>query len=109
MTTIIKWLPEPISAYELAAIIQSGCASGAYMPAVTYYTAKETMAKHGDAIMSFIDDHIGDINYQIRDESWGQVCCYILSTAVEILCSLHDSESDWDDGETIVLHHTDHE
>jgi hypothetical protein len=37
------WVQSDISPYDVAAIVQGGCASGAYMPAVTYYTARNTM------------------------------------------------------------------
>jgi len=31
------WIVNELTPYDLAAINQGGCASGAYMPAVTYY------------------------------------------------------------------------
>ena len=46
-----EWITQSLSPYDIAAINQGGCASGAYMPAVTYYQATKTMAEHGnDAI-----------------------------------------------------------
>lgn len=34
-----RWIDQDISPNDIAAICQGGCASGAYMPAVTYYQA----------------------------------------------------------------------
>jgi hypothetical protein len=47
----------------LQSISQGGCASGAYMPAVTYHTALETMLEHGDDILSYIEDQLDRLLY----------------------------------------------
>ena len=45
------WIDQDISPQNIAAIVQGGCASGAYMPAVTYHQALETMSEYGDDIL----------------------------------------------------------
>jgi hypothetical protein len=70
----------------VAAIYQGGCESGAYMPAVTYYDARQTMAEHGDEIVDDIrDSGAFDENYlAIReDEDFSWYCCRMVSAAVE--------------------------
>ena len=49
-----RWIEQDISPSDVAAIVQGGCASGAYMPAVTYYDATQTMNEHGDDILQYI-------------------------------------------------------
>ena len=39
--------------YDIQAIQESGCASGAYMPAVTYYTAMACMVNNLDQVMEY--------------------------------------------------------
>lgn len=71
----------------VAAIYQGGCASGAYMPAVTYYDARQTMGKDGDAIIDDLrESGAFDENFlAIReDEDFSGYCCRMVSAAVEV-------------------------
>lgn len=68
---------------DLEAIVHGGCASGAYMPAVTYYKARETMSIYGDDVLESIDDYLADVGVSLEGESWSGVCCMLLSIAVE--------------------------
>lgn len=77
------WIDQDITPADVAAIIQGGCASGAYMPAVTYYTAKQTMAEHGDEVLEYIEDHLGELP-SVEGGSWSGIAVLFLSTAVEI-------------------------
>jgi hypothetical protein len=72
---------------ELAAIIQGGCASGAFMPAVSYYTATRIMSDHGDDILNYIDSVYGEIPSPQSGESWSGMAVYYCSMAVELWCS----------------------
>jgi hypothetical protein len=76
------WIDAHISPYDVAAIVQEGCA-GAYMPAVTYHKALATMNEHGDDVLQYIEDAIGDLP-NVTGQSWGQIACTYLSTAVEL-------------------------
>ena len=78
------WIEQDITPYDVAAICQGGCASGAYMPAVTYYQAIRTMGEHGDNILDYIRDGVGEIMWPSLDESWGSMACYFVSLAVEL-------------------------
>ena len=75
---------------------KGGCMSGAFMPAVTYYDAKQHMAIHGDAILDYIRDTFGAIPAHEKD-FWGSVCTFYYSLAVETWCTQFDLEDvDWD-------------
>ena len=56
--TVPPWIEEDISPATIAAIVQGGCESGAYMPAVTYGDALDTMLKHGDQVFDYLADHL---------------------------------------------------
>ena len=94
-----EWIEGELSIADIQAIQQGGCASGAYMPAVTYHMANDTMAKYGDDVMEYIKDYLGD-NYSdliTVDTSWSDLAVKFLSTAVEQWCSQFDLDGvDWD-------------
>lgn len=82
-----RWIDQDITAATCAAIMQGGCESGAYMPAVTYWQAIETMAAHGDDVVDYILDGIGH-HPDTRDcGTWGQIAVLYLSLAVDIWAS----------------------
>ena len=66
-------------------LCQGGCASGAYMPAVTYYDAKRTMDQHGDEIIEYLWEQFGEwpSSDLASNGSWGGLCCHYFSMAVE--------------------------
>lgn len=78
------WIAYPLTAMDIASICQGGCASGAYMPAVTYSQALATMAEHGDDVLEYIEWAFEYIPQPERGEGWGQIACRYLSTAVEL-------------------------
>ncbi len=86
------WISSDLSPYEVAAIVNGGCASGAYMPAVTYHKALETMAEHGDDVLQYIEDALGDLPQPPRDTSWSGLAVFYLSTAVELWASSVESD-----------------
>ena len=91
------WIDKDISPYTVAAIEQGGCESGAYMPAVTYYTAMQTMTTHGDDVLDFINEHYGELP-NVNDQSWSGIACTYLSFAVELWAlSAHALLQDMDD------------
>lgn len=79
--------PEEMSIYDIDAIMTGGCASGSYMPAVTYHTALETMADHGDDVLSYIHDQMGELPKPSDSESWSGMASHYLSLAVELWAS----------------------
>lgn len=85
------WIDDAITWNDVDAIVKGGCASGAYMPAVTYSDAMETMRLAGDEVLQYIED-----NSELPDvsgESWSGMACKYLSTAVELwACGVQD---DW--------------
>ena len=84
-----RWIDQDISPSTIQAILQGGCASGAYMAAMWYSEAIKTMSLHGDEVVAFLDEHIGGV--ESGDGwpafgSWGEIACYYLSSAVEVWC-----------------------
>lgn len=77
------WIDQDISPADVAAILQGGCASGAYMPAMTYHTARQIMAEHGDDVLEYIKDCLDELP-PIESESWSGIAVLFLSTAVEL-------------------------
>lgn len=84
-----RWIDQDITVSDVAAIIEGGCESGAYMPAVEYVTALDTMNKHGEDIMDFIGDELGGcgdvLEYAAKqDVSWSGLAVRFVSAAVEL-------------------------
>ena len=95
------WIDGPLTGQEIADIQCGGCASGAYMPAVLYADARDTMFDHGDEVVEFIRSVLGDLPVQC-DGSWSQYCCNLLSTAVELWATQYeivDEDEDEDEDE----------
>lgn len=89
--------PANLDLSDIQAIQQGGCASGAYMPAVTYWQASKTMAEHGDDVLEYIVDQWGELPTPDNDLSWSGIAVLYLSTAVEIWCAQFDLDGvDWD-------------
>lgn len=83
---------------DIKAICHGGCASGAYMPAVTYYQARETMSEHGDDVLQYIQGNYGELPRPRDDESWSGIAVHYLSIAVELWAqSLLDDAEGIDD------------
>ncbi len=85
------WI-ESMSPYDMAAIAQGGCASGAYMPAVTYRTALATMTVHGDDVMEYIETVYGEVSAATSGLGWGRLAVFYLSFAVELWVSCNIDE-----------------
>ena len=82
--TVPDWIEQDVSPSTVASITQGGCASGAYMPAVTYHQALATMADNGDEVLEYIQDVMGELPAPRSDESWRGMACHYLSYAVEL-------------------------
>lgn len=85
------WINQDITASDIMDIIQGGCDSGAYMPAVRYYDALQTMAKYGDEVTEYILDYYGELP-DLSDKTWSEMAVTILSFAVELWASSIESE-----------------
>ena len=77
------WIESDISWQQVCAIAHSGCASGAYMPAVTYHKARATMAEHGDDVLEFIEHCYGNLPAPAAGDSWSGMASLYLSCAVD--------------------------
>lgn len=107
---IPAWIEQDITLDDIKAIQQGGCASGAYMPAVTYHQALETMNEHGNDVLEYIEERM-DIVDMITPQgaTWSGIAVHYLSTAVELWASSID-ESDFTKeveyfGETVTVPH----
>ena len=82
------WIDQEISPSTIAAIVQGGCASGAYMPAVTYHEAMQTMNDHGDEIFDYLES--GEV-ITVSATSWAGMACDCVTKAVELWAvGVHD-------------------
>lgn len=81
---IPDWIEQGICPSTIVSICQGGCASGAYMPAITYSTALRTMAEEGDDVLQYIEDQMGELPAPSKGESWSGMACFYLSCAVEL-------------------------
>lgn len=89
---IPAWIGSDITPNDIAAIIQGGCASGAYMPAVTYWQAIKTMSEHGDDVLQYLEDELGELPAHDSSISWAGLACHYLSCAVELWASSIEDE-----------------
>ena len=87
-----RWIEQDISPSTIAAILQGGCASGAYMPAVTYHQAVTTMSEHGDDVLQFIKDSYVELTVGIGGKSWSSIAVHFLSIGVELWASSVEGE-----------------
>lgn len=84
------WIAEDITVGTLQDIASSGCASGAYMPAMYYGQAAETMHEYGNDVLNYIEQVTGEstpelLAHIVKDgDSWSGIRCAILSYAVEL-------------------------
>ena len=78
-------------------VTYSGCASGVYMPAVTYFVAVRTMEQHADDLLDYIDQQTGDVAYYFstylgtNTPSWSGLASHLLSCGVEIWAASWES------------------
>ena len=79
-----EWIDEDISPSTIAAIVEGGCASGAYMPAVTYYDALNIMRDYGDDVLDYLESAMDEPFAIPAGLSWGGIAVFFLSTAVEL-------------------------
>ena len=99
---IPNWINQDISPSDIAAINQGGCDSGAYMPAVEYYTAKKVMNEYGDEILDFLQSVSGDLPEHADDISWDGLACFYLSRAVELWAAINEDLEDWENEEPLA-------
>ena len=87
-----RWIDQDIGASQVAAILQGGCESGAYMPAVTYHQARETMNEYGDDVLDYLEEAYGYVPSPQSSESWSGIAVHYLSSAVELWASSIEEE-----------------
>lgn len=71
---------------EIQAILQGGCASGAYMPAVTYSTSLECMAQCSDSVEKQLAEMDLEFSFNPANDSFSGFCVDLCSAAVEAWC-----------------------
>jgi hypothetical protein len=83
VTDVPEWINEDICGQTIINIQHGGCASGSYMPAVTYYHALKVMNRLGDEVIEYICDALGELPPP-KYMSWSDMSCQYLSLAVEL-------------------------
>lgn len=78
----LKFMGEIEDVAELIAISEGGCASGAYMPAVTYATALECMFYHSESVEGQIE-YMEELTFNIGSETFSGFCVNLCAMAVE--------------------------
>ena len=92
-----EWIEDGLSVADIQAIQQGGCDSGAYMPAVTYRRAASTMSEHGDDVLDYIEQALGEVPKPHEGFSWDGLAVFYLSRAVELWAYQFDLDGvDWD-------------
>ena len=81
-----EWIDQDIICSQVTGVNHGGCESGAYMPAVTYHKALETMNRYGNAVLDYLDDISPGFEIDIEGKSWGGIAVSILSSAVSFSC-----------------------
>lgn len=56
-----EWIDQDIAFGDAYGIAHYGCASGIYMPAVRYRSARDTMYHHASDVLGFIVDNLGEL------------------------------------------------
>ena len=80
------WLDPTITCGQVGGILQGGCESGSYMPAVEYHMAMNTMQSHGEAVLDYLTHYCRIHDVSIRERSWPGLACFFVSKAVEHWC-----------------------
>lgn len=81
------WIVEALTLADIDSIQRGGCASGAYMPAVTYHQAMTMMGEHGDDVLEYLENELGELPTPEPGMSWSGLACFYLSSAVELWAS----------------------
>lgn len=89
LVNVPAWIEQDITLGTVEDTATHGCSSGSYMPAVTYHQAIKTMAEHGDEVFKHIHEQFwfdNEVPGPGDAQTWGGVCCFYLSMAVELWC-----------------------
>lgn len=102
-----EWIDDDISPSQVAAIVQGGCDSGAYMPAVNYSEALAVMQFDGDDVLQYLEAALGEVPSPPTDFSWAGIAVFYLSAAVEqwahnAYSVLEDWEPDEDEDDPLI-------
>jgi len=85
------WIEETLTWEDVATIQSDGCDSGAYMPAVSCHAARKTMDEHGNTVLNFLEESLGELPIQkSKNISWSGIAVFYLSYAVEIWVNQFD-------------------
>ncbi len=83
---------------EIQSIIGCGCAGNAHK-SVYYFEASQCMSKHGDDVLQYLEDTLGELPTIPNGSSWSQIASIYLSCAVDLWCGNFASDLDgvnWD-------------
>jgi hypothetical protein len=87
-----RWIEQDITCSDVAAILQGGCESGAYMPAVTYHQAIKTMEEYDKEILDMCLMYTIPVLPSVIEIGWYSLACWLVSYAVETWCASIEEE-----------------
>lgn len=88
-----SFIGEGMTPNDMIAIYEGGCASGAWMDAVTYHKALEIMSDYKCDAIEYIIDSLGELPTPPKDcETWAHMAVFYLSYAVELWVSANIEE-----------------
>lgn len=79
-----RWIDPGFTVQDAMAVHQGGCASGAYMPAVTYHQANDTMHTYGNEVLEYLEEFLDVLPAIPEGLSWGQMASHYLAYAVDL-------------------------
>ena len=79
-----RWIEQDISPLVVSSIAKGGCASHAYLPAVEYWSAMNILLDHGDDVLGYLDEVLGEIPSPPEGTSWAGMACYYLCYAIDV-------------------------
>ena len=85
-----RWIDKDITGYQVIEVTRHGCASGAYMPAVTYHTALHTLSEEFPWMENYLEQCGWDeLAIDVMKHGWAHTAVQVLSIAVECWCANH--------------------
>lgn len=78
-----SWLIHEIDLSDVFSIYQGGCASGAFIPAVTYHIAEAWFNTHSEDMLQYVRDNDSNLVFNFNELPFSEFCTRICASAVE--------------------------
>jgi hypothetical protein len=88
-----EWIDDKtFNTYQVGGIIEGGCSSGAFMPAVYYTNALKVMNKHGNDVFDYLTTWLDKLPRPPKDQSWSGLASFYLCFAIDHWAHNHELE-----------------